>query len=63
MAYSIYALHASIRSSWTFELFFGTWGAEAGHAPVTPEELYPFLALQGSIDNETFELGSCKLIN
>ncbi len=26
MAYSIYALHGSIRSSWTFELFFGTWG-------------------------------------
>lgn len=26
MAYSIYALHGSIKSSWTFELFFGTWG-------------------------------------
>jgi hypothetical protein len=53
----------ALESSWTFELFFGTWGGEAGPAQANPEELYPFLALQGSIDMKHLNIGSCKLIH
>jgi hypothetical protein len=62
MAYSIYALHGSIRSSWVVELFFGAWGG-GWTCTVNPELIYPFLNLQGSIDMKHLNIGSCKLIH